>query len=94
MARISGYKCDAPKCAVTAESTEAKVPIGWMTLAVRAHVAGRTNGDGPTSDDRADFHVCSNKCLKALATERHAAAVARGEETGSYYSRRKQEAAS
>ena len=74
--RITGYKCDGPRCTVTAES--ANPPIGWMQLTVRAQVKGRPEGEsGPGPDS---FDLCSNKCLKMLATERHKAAMELGTE--------------
>ncbi len=84
MAKIAGFKCDGPKCIVTAEG--GNVPVGWMILGVRAVVAGRAENETHT---REDFHLCSNKCLKMLAIERHRAAIEDGSEEGSYYQRRK-----
>ena len=92
MARITGFKCDAPKCATTAESNE--VPAGWMTVTAHPKPLPRLSDGTPQREQPKSepFHVCSNRCLKSLASERYQAAVERGDEEGSYYARRKKEA--
>lgn len=81
MSRISGHKCDGPRCTKTADG--AKLPVGWLTLSVNAKVPGRPEGETATNGD--GFHLCSNKCLKMLAIERYKAAVEDGSEVGSHY---------
>lgn len=77
MAKFSGYKCDGPKCSVTAEGPS--LPPNWMALSVNAKVAGRVEVADAVFE-REDFHLCSNLCLRRLAGERHHAAVERGDE--------------
>lgn len=89
MARITGFKCDGPKCAVTAESNE--VPAGWLTLTVHPKPIPTLSDGHPKPERKAPepFHLCSNRCLKALATERFRAAVEDGTEESAYYARKK-----
>jgi hypothetical protein len=62
MGRFTGFRCDV--CGTVKEGSgreKGDVPMGWMSLVVK------------TTEDLTSgmFLLCSNKCLKKIATERY-----------------------
>lgn len=80
MARITGFRCDGPKCQNVSETEH--LPPGWMTVQVHvpAEAAGRDPSKQvrPVGSDSAHFHICSNRCLTNLGKARHQADVEMG----------------
>lgn len=74
MARITGFRCDGPRCQNVAETEH--IPDGWLT--VKVHVSPEAAGRDPQKQvhglkEVQDFHLCSNRCLANLGKERHKA---------------------
>ena len=70
MARATGYTCDREGCGTFVSTTDGKLPSGWMTLTVHA-----ANDLRPGT-----FELCSNKCVRLLASEREKAERELGQE--------------
>ena len=74
MARVTGFKCDGPKCSSISENGH--LPIGWVRVIPVVDSEKVREGEN-------ELHLCSNNCLVRLAKERFSAAVEAGQEKGS-----------